>query len=197
MRRPTRTHLRLLAATGPAATGGGRNTSPPEPDDRTLLDAYSHAVIDVVERVGPAVVRIAGNRETPNGREAWTCRCPRTPAALRIRRRTVPDRRHAAPAPGSRPSGRSWSGHGRRRPGRVGQSWTRITPENVSLLYQGACPSATLRLPCIHPSRAVEFSGLFMKPWENSSSHRHGRRSGGCRPRSSMPSSKLPTSCWN
>ncbi len=40
--------------------------SPPAipPDDRALLDAYSRAVIDVVDRVGPAVVRLdikAGN----------------------------------------------------------------------------------------------------------------------------------------
>ncbi|MDU6747513.1 MAG: serine protease, partial [Bradyrhizobium sp.] len=27
-------------------------------DDRALLDAYSNAVIDVTERVGPAVVRV-------------------------------------------------------------------------------------------------------------------------------------------
>ena len=29
------------------------------PDDSTLLDAYSRAVIDVVDRVGPAVVGLA------------------------------------------------------------------------------------------------------------------------------------------
>ena len=28
------------------------------PDDEALLDAYSRAVIDVVDRVGPAVVRL-------------------------------------------------------------------------------------------------------------------------------------------
>src|SRR5262245_48801428 len=33
-------------------------TPPVPPDDRALLDAYSRAVIDVVDRVGPAVVRL-------------------------------------------------------------------------------------------------------------------------------------------
>ncbi|MET0924420.1 MAG: trypsin-like peptidase domain-containing protein, partial [Xanthobacteraceae bacterium] len=40
-------------------------TQPIPPEDQALLDAYSRAVIDVVERVGPAVVRLdvmkAGN----------------------------------------------------------------------------------------------------------------------------------------
>ena len=34
-------------------------------DDRPLFDAYSQAVVDVVDRVGPAVVRV----ETPPDRE--------------------------------------------------------------------------------------------------------------------------------
>src|SRR5215471_17948129 len=34
------------------------NLSPPAPDDSTLLDAYSVAITDVVDRVGPTVVRI-------------------------------------------------------------------------------------------------------------------------------------------
>ena len=33
-------------------------TSPVPPDDQALLDAYSRAFIDVVDRVGPAVVRL-------------------------------------------------------------------------------------------------------------------------------------------
>src|ERR1700676_4442224 len=39
-----------------------RNAIAPDPvpaDDQALLDAYSRAVIDVVDRVGPAVVRLA------------------------------------------------------------------------------------------------------------------------------------------
>src|SRR5262249_56733982 len=33
-------------------------TAEPAPDDGALLDAYSNAVIDVTDRVGPAVVRV-------------------------------------------------------------------------------------------------------------------------------------------
>src|SRR3954470_24650966 len=39
------------------------------PDDRTLLDAYSNAVIGVTERVGPAVVRVETGPKVRNGRE--------------------------------------------------------------------------------------------------------------------------------
>src|SRR2546425_12257191 len=42
---------------------GGTRSSPPEPpvaaEDQELLDAYSNAVIAVVERVGPAVVSLS------------------------------------------------------------------------------------------------------------------------------------------
>lgn len=69
MRRLTPTHLRLLAATGPAEADGGRNASPSALDDQTLLDAYSQAVTSVVEQVEPAVVRLASGGETPNGPE--------------------------------------------------------------------------------------------------------------------------------
>jgi S1-C subfamily serine protease len=38
-------------------------------DDRALLDAYSNAVIDVTERVGPAVVRVETGPKVRNARE--------------------------------------------------------------------------------------------------------------------------------
>src|SRR6478609_6431150 len=38
-------------------------------DDRALLDAYSNAVIDVTDRVGPAVMRVQTGPKVPNGRE--------------------------------------------------------------------------------------------------------------------------------
>ena len=44
------------------AIRAGRSAAAPgpvPPDDQALLDAYSRAVIDVVDRVGPAVVRLA------------------------------------------------------------------------------------------------------------------------------------------
>src|ERR1700716_651756 len=43
---------------------------PVPPDDQALLDAYSRAVIDVVDRVGPTVVRLdikAGSRRGGTG----------------------------------------------------------------------------------------------------------------------------------
>jgi S1-C subfamily serine protease len=69
MHRPTRPALRLLSATEPAHLDGGPFPNPPEPDDRTPLDAYSRTVIGAVERVGSAVVRVAGGRESSTGSE--------------------------------------------------------------------------------------------------------------------------------
>ncbi|MCA1468427.1 trypsin-like peptidase domain-containing protein [Bradyrhizobium sp. IC3195] len=46
-----------------------RTTAPGPADDRALLDAYSNAVIDVTDRVGPAVVRVETGPKVSNGRE--------------------------------------------------------------------------------------------------------------------------------
>jgi S1-C subfamily serine protease len=48
--------------------GGGE--SPPIVDDSDLLDAYSSAVVRVVERVGPAVVSLAAEHQTSRGQRA-------------------------------------------------------------------------------------------------------------------------------
>src|SRR5262249_26921576 len=59
-----------------AGLGGGTPAAEPStpsaipPEDQALLDAYSRAVIDVVDRVGPAVVGLAvraPNRASANG----------------------------------------------------------------------------------------------------------------------------------
>jgi len=50
---------------------GSRTAAAPQPipaDDQALLDAYSRAVIDVVDRVGPAVVRLSVHTEFPHPR---------------------------------------------------------------------------------------------------------------------------------
>jgi S1-C subfamily serine protease len=46
-----------------------RATEQPQNNDETLLDAYSNAVIDVTERVGPAVVRVETGPKVRNARE--------------------------------------------------------------------------------------------------------------------------------
>src|SRR5580704_6814695 len=49
--------------------GSGTSATPESPiDDRELLDAYSNAVIDVVDRVGPAVVGLTIHTGEANGR---------------------------------------------------------------------------------------------------------------------------------
>lgn len=70
MHRLTRPALRPIAAPEAANLDGGHFPNPPEPDDRTLLDAYSWAVIGAVERVGPAVVRVDGGRKASTERES-------------------------------------------------------------------------------------------------------------------------------
>lgn len=46
-----------------------RTTASAPVDDGALLDAYSNAVIDVTDRLGPAVVRVETGPKAPNGRE--------------------------------------------------------------------------------------------------------------------------------
>jgi S1-C subfamily serine protease len=52
--------MAIIPLTDDARTGSNAARHQPVPaDDQELLDAYSRAVIDVVDRVGPAVVRLA------------------------------------------------------------------------------------------------------------------------------------------
>ncbi len=69
------------------ALRSGRNAAQAAipPDDQALLDAYSRAVIDVVERVGPAVVRLAVLNGNP-GRPSQSGQ-PRGMKRLRCHRR--------------------------------------------------------------------------------------------------------------
>jgi S1-C subfamily serine protease len=52
---------------------GGRSspgtTEPAPVNDQALLDAYSRAVIDITERIGPAVVRVETGPKSPGSRE--------------------------------------------------------------------------------------------------------------------------------
>ncbi len=61
--------MKIIPLGDPAWDGGGAASapSPVPPEDRALLDAYSRAVIDVVERVGPAVVGLTVRTQTSRG----------------------------------------------------------------------------------------------------------------------------------
>ncbi len=63
MDEPRRKLLRLISDDGPTAGHGHPEVSMAEVSDIELLDAYSRAVIAVVEAVGPAVIRISAARD--------------------------------------------------------------------------------------------------------------------------------------
>ncbi len=80
-----------------AGLGGGIPAAEPSTpsaipaEDQALLDAYSRAVIDVVDRIGPAVVGLAvraPNRASANGGPEWESR------RHRLRRRRGAGRPH-------------------------------------------------------------------------------------------------------
>jgi S1-C subfamily serine protease len=48
----------------------GARPADPAAEDAAILDAYSHAVIGVADRVGPAVVRVETQKKDGNGRPA-------------------------------------------------------------------------------------------------------------------------------
>src|SRR5258705_12014961 len=66
-----RRNLAMLDFTSDIAddTLSSRTSEPAPNNDQVLLDAYSNAVIDVTERVGPAVVRVETGPKMRNARE--------------------------------------------------------------------------------------------------------------------------------
>jgi S1-C subfamily serine protease len=59
----------VLTGSEPADDGGAHRSAPRVPvDDAELLDAYSRAVVSVVDAVGPAVVSVAVGRRGQDGR---------------------------------------------------------------------------------------------------------------------------------
>ncbi len=71
-----------------AAADGAAAPDPVPADDQALLDAYSRAVIDVVDRVGPAVVALAV-RSGPARRRADEVAAAAAPAPASSWRRTA------------------------------------------------------------------------------------------------------------
>ena len=61
--------VKLIPLNDEAGLGGGRPRSGASvpPEDQALLDAYSRAVIDVVDRIGPAVVGLAVRADKSRG----------------------------------------------------------------------------------------------------------------------------------
>jgi S1-C subfamily serine protease len=64
--------MKIIPLSDAALGGSGSTASPPREvpaEDQALLDAYSRAVIDVVDRVGPAVVGLRVHTGSANGRD--------------------------------------------------------------------------------------------------------------------------------
>jgi S1-C subfamily serine protease len=58
--------LRLINSDSPPTPRAGPSSGPnPPPADHEILDAYSRAVVDVVERIGPAVIGVSGTERGP------------------------------------------------------------------------------------------------------------------------------------
>ena len=65
-----RISVKLIPLNDDAGLGGSRTAAAAQsvpPEDQALLDAYSRAVIDVVDRVGPAVVGLAVRADKSRG----------------------------------------------------------------------------------------------------------------------------------
>jgi S1-C subfamily serine protease len=67
-----KSHLRLVSTLDSEARSATAPDAATRPDDAHLLDAYSRAVVDVVEKVGPAVIGVRSGRRSGD---------PRGPAA--------------------------------------------------------------------------------------------------------------------
>ena len=65
-----RISVKLVPLNEEAGLGGSRPAAAAQavpPEDQALLDAYSRAVIDVVDRIGPAVVGLAVRADKSRG----------------------------------------------------------------------------------------------------------------------------------
>ncbi|MGA9030899.1 MAG: trypsin-like peptidase domain-containing protein, partial [Sulfuricaulis sp.] len=93
--------------------GGGRGGEAVAPADAELLDAYSRAVIHVVERVGPAVVNIrVGHATGAHPLPSHSRLGAEEPSAPVRREKGPPDLSQFPPHPPSRGRGNEYGGKG-------------------------------------------------------------------------------------